>query len=986
MSGVVSNLLPPVSESHGGSRPSMDTEALSEDEAGGGSQDGGLEVELDFSSLNPACLVPPTIPNNLGADDIDKVIAALTNVPDVSVPDFGSGQKKERSSVSEDRDRRDREYSHDRDRDLYHDYDRGKYRGRGRGRARGFRGRGGYRGDYVPRGGAGGRGKPYIAKGRNIFPQDEERGRGRGRVRVNNLYKRFMQQHKSNGGQDDQEEEFRKSRSRSRSRSKGRKYRSSSSSSSSSSTDSSSSPKKKKKKKDKKHKKKKKSSAKKKKKDASSSDSESEDKEETGGDWRVELLKKMKDIKNLPPDQLEIEFKKAMAEKKRKEEEEKCIQEIKNRQKMARKVKKESERAAKRAAKKEKKTKSKGNSEEKDDGFYTGLNMESDIRRMEEEEAKLLHQHHLEMQFKSSFAEVPFVSEGATDEAFPGPAVSTAAGGDGQTMETEDLDPYSKARAEQMSRERKEDGGEEVSWPAGALENTEPEDDQETREQVEAAQEEMENNINLDDKAKNVVSTSKMFSKIRKRIQGKPLKIHLKTNKLSTEEDEGIGLQPLVDNGEVAGLEPLSADDEPLGQDYGGYSGDYNNVGDEYDMRDSGPAPDFHDDEEERRVARFKERSRRRRERALEAGELEDGEHSPSPEPERPHHRRRRKRRHERREEMEEGEIGEERESRRSRHDRHGRSDHDQGHRPSQGGPMVNLPLPPPLPFIDTSRPPPGGLLHPPPLHTAPPPGQMPFYPQPRPYHPPPAGPNYGQHPPPQQRHPVEMYNENRQTEMYNAYSSPAKKSYFDSLPARPRPSEHLEAVDSEDEDENFDMTKVSPIMKYIAGKLVEHKYHLELEGPFKNKSSTMGLSRHLFVAVKMVGLLEAAGYDNNKMYMSAMFPQGMADIKAVLMKLMTTGKLDPKIKGSRLVKMCMRCIRCFVAYYTGKAEDIASSEGECTEDEGEIHDDDNRKSKVRTVNTSLTAVLNRIKDEDNEAPEASDPLNSVLVNGDKPR
>merc|ERR1712130_881328 len=80
--------------------------------------------------------------------------------------------------------------------------------------------------------------------------------------------------------------------------------------------------------------KKKKGSAKKKKRDASS-DSESDQKEE-GLDWRVELLKKMKDIKNLPPEQLETEFKKAMAEKKRKEEEEKCIGEIKNRQKSAR--------------------------------------------------------------------------------------------------------------------------------------------------------------------------------------------------------------------------------------------------------------------------------------------------------------------------------------------------------------------------------------------------------------------------------------------------------------------------------------------------------------------------------------------------------------------------------------------------------------------------------------------------------------------------
>merc|ERR1712233_176406 len=221
-------------------------------------------------------------------------------------------------------------------------------------------GRGGFRGEWVDRTGqsARGRAKIPVARGRNIFPQDEERGRGRGRVRVNNLYKRFKQQHRDvssgggergelyNDGYGERRFEDGRSYSRSRSRSRGRKKHSSSSSSRSSSSSSSSSPKKKKKKKDKKHKKKKKGSAKKKKRDASS-DSESDQKEE-GLDWRVELLKKMKDIKNLPPEQLETEFKKAMAEKKRKEEEEKCIGEIKNRQKMARKVKKESERAAKR--------------------------------------------------------------------------------------------------------------------------------------------------------------------------------------------------------------------------------------------------------------------------------------------------------------------------------------------------------------------------------------------------------------------------------------------------------------------------------------------------------------------------------------------------------------------------------------------------------------------------------------------------------------
>ena len=83
---------------------------------------------------------------------------------------------------------------------------------------------------------------------------------------------------------------------------------------------------------------------------------------------------------------------------------------------------------------------------------------------------------------------------------------------------------------------------------------------------------------------------------------------------------------------------------------------------------------------------------------------------------------------------------------------------------------------------------------------------------------------------------------------------------------------------DSEDDDDSVDITKVSPIMKYISNKLVEHKYHLEMDGPFRYRSDIPGLSKHLFVAYKFVLMLEGAGYDNSKMYMSAMFPQGMAD------------------------------------------------------------------------------------------------------------
>ncbi len=135
--------------------------------------------------------------------------------------------------------------------------------------------------------------------------------------------------------------------------------------------------KKKKKKEKKKHKKRKKKSDEKKKKKKRSKDSDSEEEGEEDGEgsgWRLQLLNKMKEIKKLPPEQLEVEFKKAMAEKRRKEEEEKCLEQIKLRQKLARKVKKEAERAARKAAKEARR---KARKEEGEGGggnaFYAGF-------------------------------------------------------------------------------------------------------------------------------------------------------------------------------------------------------------------------------------------------------------------------------------------------------------------------------------------------------------------------------------------------------------------------------------------------------------------------------------------------------------------------------------------------------------------------------------------------------------------------------------
>lgn len=59
----------------------MDTEALSEDETVEKDDTGGFEeISFDYTTLNPSCLVPPTIPNTLGADDIDKVMMIVMRI------------------------------------------------------------------------------------------------------------------------------------------------------------------------------------------------------------------------------------------------------------------------------------------------------------------------------------------------------------------------------------------------------------------------------------------------------------------------------------------------------------------------------------------------------------------------------------------------------------------------------------------------------------------------------------------------------------------------------------------------------------------------------------------------------------------------------------------------------------------------------------------------------------------------------------------
>merc|ERR1712223_640308 len=134
--------------------------------------------------------------------------------------------------------------------------------------------------------------------------------------------------------------------------------------------------------------------------------------------------------------------------------EEQCLNAIKERQKMARKVKKQAEKEAKR----QEKLKAKEVKEEEtedgfygsgDGGFYNGF--DDALGRMQSlQENNQLPEEAKENPFMSSFNEVPFVPEDANPEEDEMGNHGHQEGGEG-----EELDPYARAQADaMMSRSR----------------------------------------------------------------------------------------------------------------------------------------------------------------------------------------------------------------------------------------------------------------------------------------------------------------------------------------------------------------------------------------------------------------------------------------------------------------------------------------------------------------------------------------------------
>merc|ERR550519_3290651 len=505
--------------------------------------------------------------------------------------------------------------------------------------------------------------------------------------------------------------------------------------------------------------------------------------------------------------------------------------------------------------------------------------------------------------------------------------------------------------------------GDDISWPSGALE----EQDFGEEEGMEQGE---ENRFINDENFGKIQSTSKIFSKVRNGIKSKPLKIQLKTTRLSTEE-EGEGINPLLGGVRIP-TEGMSEADA-MGQQVEGYEYEYDENGEYIGMMGYGE-----DYEEDYSYELREDKARRKR----KPSEIEDGEMSetPSPEPKRHHRKSRRHKSHRHRDEavidltnvgpqrappgfvdpdtgMEEGEIG-------------------AGEEAPQPLMNVNIPEylqrpPPQLPGHHMQVPPPHLSAmppYPPQQFNAPPPNVYPGY-QPSPA----IQPTAPQWPPTHEQTPpiFDPYSvppEGVHYDAYNRYPHPSTVApppappppvpifHPDYGPSLPGPSSQTGIVKKEAPEETVDLADISPIMKFVAKKLEERGARLELSGPFRYREDTPGLSKYLFVAFKMVKLLEKAGYDSSKMYMAAMFPAGMKDLRNDLNTLVFRGKLDPEIIGSRLTKMAIRCIKCFISYYTGKKDDMESSGGE--------DDSDNEgRSESKMVTTSLADVIGRIKE-----------------------
>ena len=123
------------------------------------------------------------------------------------------------------------------------------------------------------------------------------------------------------------------------------------------------------------------------------------------------------------------------------------------------------------------------------------------------------------------------------------------------------------------------------------------------------------------------------------------------------------------------------------------------------------------------------------------------------------------------------------------------------------------------------------------------------------------------------------------------------------------------EGTFEKEEESTFDITKITRLVKEIAKHLEEKRHSLELRGPFKFNDNQPGLSKYVFVAQKMIDILDKAGYGEGRMNM-CMFGMGLDKIKEEMLDAAAKGKLLPEVHGPKMVKMMSRCIKCYVAYY----------------------------------------------------------------------
>ncbi|TRY71216.1 hypothetical protein TCAL_16407 [Tigriopus californicus] len=152
-----------------------------------------------------------------------------------------------------------------------------------------------------------------------------------------------------------------------------------------------------------------------------------------------------------------------------------------------------------------------------------------------------------------------------------------------------------------------------------------------------------------------------------------------------------------------------------------------------------------------------------------------------------------------------------------------------------------------------------------------------------------------------------------------------------------------------EEDEEAFDDLKATPLIRYVAGKIIE----LKLEGVFQYNLLSL-LSRSEWVAARAIELLAQAGYDESTLYLMAT-TQGGPALEAELKSAVFTGKvrIGPK---PELLSQVLRVIEGVVKYFTAQGDESSSDD-----ELDPVEDTTENKLRANRIQSGLGSTLARL-------------------------